>query len=521
MIQPKFFQSLRFRLLATVSAVTMISSLVVEYVVRKPLTDLIYEEYRSKAQALVNSLATSTQDTILSRDVSTIQGFIDEYKSIAGVAFIYVEDEKGKVIAHTFSPTFPPELTSESQIFIAFEAIGKSQIKERILLISGKRRLEVTKPILGGLLGVAHVGMDLERIESTIGLATKKGLIFGLLLAAIGMLIDLAILTFVVRKIRHLIAIMLKVVHGGDLDQTVPNFGRDEIGSLAQVFNSLLQEVKKGRINLESKVAARTEQLTASNMHLNATITDLENARMSLISSSKLAALGEMAGGIAHEINNPLAIIDGSARMLAVIIKRDKVDSEKVDRIVGTIEATVVRISRIVCGLRSFARDGANDPMEVTSVASLVEHSLALCNERFKAHSIELVIGAIDPGLMVNCRATQLEQVLLNLLSNAHDAVEALALKWVKVEVHDLHQKVEITITDSGKGIPHEIREKIMQPFFTTKSIGKGTGLGLSLSKGIVEAHGGCLSLDAKCENTRFVIQVDKQPEATALKRAS
>jgi signal transduction histidine kinase len=100
--------------------------------------------------------------------------------------------------------------------------------------------------------------------------------------------------------------------------------------------------------------------------------------------------------------------------------------------------------------------------------------------------------------------------VILNLLNNAVDAVGPLADKWVEVQVKGIGEEVEISVMDSGSGIPEKLRDKIGQPFFTTKTIGQGTGLGLSISKGIVEAHGGRLSLDLECEHTRFLVRLPK-----------
>ncbi|HEX4924120.1 MAG TPA: ATP-binding protein, partial [Bdellovibrionales bacterium] len=123
--------------------------------------------------------------------------------------------------------------------------------------------------------------------------------------------------------------------------------------------------------------------------------------------------------------------------------------------------------------------------------------------------------------LVIACRPTQISQVLLNLLNNAHDAVAEQTEKWVKLDVRDLGDSVELSVTDSGAGIPPEIQEKIMQPFFTTKQIGEGTGLGLSISKGLVDSHHGQLRLDAKSKNTRFVVLLPKTQQPADMKGAA
>jgi signal transduction histidine kinase len=110
---------------------------------------------------------------------------------------------------------------------------------------------------------------------------------------------------------------------------------------------------------------------------------------------------------------------------------------------------------------------------------------------------------------------------LLNLIGNSFDAVQELPEKWIKVNICDLGKEVEISVTDSGLGIPEAIREKITQPFFTTKEIGKGTGLGLSISRGIVESHNGRLFVDATCANTRIVVVLPKLQDAKTGRRAA
>lgn len=237
----------------------------------------------------------------------------------------------------------------------------------------------------------------------------------------------------------------------------------------------------------------------------------LEGERARVAFSSKMATLGEMAGGIAHEINNPVTIIDGYATQLSVWVDQEPFDKLRVKVQAKKISDTVMRIARIVRGLRTFSRDGTHDPLQRTEIRSLVEDTLGLCTEKFRINDIKLFTPtAADMALAIDCRPTELSQVLLNLLFNAKDAVSDLAEKWVKLEIVDVSDFIELSVTDSGRGIPLEIRERMMQPFFTTKDVGQGTGLGLSISRGIVEAHGGRLYYDEKSPNTRFVVVIPK-----------
>ncbi|RZA20867.1 MAG: PAS domain-containing protein [Proteobacteria bacterium] len=231
--------------------------------------------------------------------------------------------------------------------------------------------------------------------------------------------------------------------------------------------------------------------------------------REKLVASSKMSSLGEMAGGVAHEINNPLTIIIGQANRLRRKLERGTVTPTDISVELTKIESTAHRIAKIIKGLRSFSRDSENDPMELTSVNQILDDTLELCQEKIKHNSIKLSIGQVSQA-KIRCRPGQISQVVLNLLSNATDAVETLNERWIKIETDTDESRGEIliSVTDSGNGIDKTIWDKLMQPFFTTKDVGKGTGLGLSISRGITEAHGGSLQYDRGSEHTRFLLRL-------------
>jgi signal transduction histidine kinase len=228
------------------------------------------------------------------------------------------------------------------------------------------------------------------------------------------------------------------------------------------------------------------------------------------VGSSKMASLGEMAAGIAHEINNPLAIISGHAQQLKDMVETGDLVKSEMATLADKVDQTALRISKIIRSLRFFARDGQEDPFEEASVRDIVNDTLEFCKQRFLCHSIDLKMQDISGDLMLECRAVQIGQVLLNLLNNAHDAVEQLPERWIELCVEDAGENVRICVTDSGAGIAFELRNKILEPFFTTKEVGKGTGLGLSISKGIVESHRGNLYVDGSSPHTRFVMELPK-----------
>ncbi len=226
------------------------------------------------------------------------------------------------------------------------------------------------------------------------------------------------------------------------------------------------------------------------------------------IHSARLAELGTMAGSIAHEINNPLAVILAKTNMILYYLKMDPLPKEKVSLTLTKINETVGRITKIVRGLRMFSRNSENDPFLEHNLDEIIDDTLTWCKPRIDQLGIELSCELRTSHARVNCHDSQLSQVILNLCNNAIDAIEHHEEKWVKIQTSVKDGFIELSITDSGHGIPPEVAEKMMAPFFTTKEHGKGTGLGLSISYGIIQSHSGHLLLDQTCQNTRFIIRL-------------
>ncbi len=235
----------------------------------------------------------------------------------------------------------------------------------------------------------------------------------------------------------------------------------------------------------------------------------IENQKIKMVEASRLSSLGEIAGGIAHEINNPLTIILGTSQHLRKLHSRNELAPEVLLEKLAKIESTADRIVRIVKSLKFFARDGSEDLYSHCPLGTIVHETLELCQEKIKNFSVNLSVASI-PDVTIECRPVQISQVLLNLLTNAFDAVHDSEEKLIMIEFEVTEKLVRIFVKDSGLGIPNANSEKIFIPFFTTKDIGKGTGLGLSLSKGIIESHGGRLTFLANLKMTTFVIELPK-----------
>jgi C4-dicarboxylate-specific signal transduction histidine kinase len=232
---------------------------------------------------------------------------------------------------------------------------------------------------------------------------------------------------------------------------------------------------------LEAQVKMRTQQ-------------SLQNA--------KLASLGEMAAGIAHEINNPLAIISGNI----TLIKKFKDDPIKFEAKCETISKSADRISKIVKGLKKFSRSSDGAEYSIKPVSDILNEVILMTDMKSKRHDTPIEFN-IQTQANILCDEVEIEQVLINLINNGMDAVQKLPEKWMKVNLFEENNQVVIQLIDSGSGISTDIEQKLFEPFFTTKVVGEGTGLGLSISKGILDEHKASIKLNRTFKNTCFEIR--------------
>lgn len=231
-----------------------------------------------------------------------------------------------------------------------------------------------------------------------------------------------------------------------------------------------------------------------------------------LLGQSKYSELGMMSAGIAHEINNPLAVIQARTTQL-LRIYRDSNKQQDISDGLQQILYTSERINRTIQGVREFVHQDEKGPMSEIELKALVDDVLAFCGQRMKNHGINLRFYGLENFSVIGNKI-QLEQVILNLLNNSFDAIEYLPDKWIEISAHQTGDKVQVYVKDSGNGIPPEIASRIMEPFYSTKDLGKGTGLGLALARGIAEKHGGTLQYLSNTAHTTFMLELPRELES-------
>jgi signal transduction histidine kinase len=218
-----------------------------------------------------------------------------------------------------------------------------------------------------------------------------------------------------------------------------------------------------------------------------------------LVHASNMIALGEMSATIAHEINNPLQSLS-----LQLTVLKDDVHETKHD-LIKKMNETIYKMGNMIHSLKHLSNKDHDLPKEKFILSEVIKDVIRTSSDKMKEHGINLYIEG-NSLFSVRGHSLQFTQVLVNLLNNSVEAVRELDDKWIRIEVAEKSQFLQVSVTDSGKGIPDEISSKIMNPFFTTKVNGGGTGLGLSISRSILEKNKGRLYYDTNAENTKFIM---------------
>jgi signal transduction histidine kinase len=231
---------------------------------------------------------------------------------------------------------------------------------------------------------------------------------------------------------------------------------------------------------------------------------EIESAKSRLIQSEKMSAFGQMSAGIAHEVKNPLAGILGYAQMS----KKKLPQGHEVLPYIEIIEKETVRCKEIVENLMKFARQ-EKAMMSRIDINKTVKDSIRLVEHQLSISGIKVVqVFALDGApIWIKGNSNQIQQVMMNLMLNAQQAMENKGTLTISTHFDSENQKVLLMVSDTGHGMPADVKQRIFEPFFTTKGLGKGTGLGLAVSLGIIKDHGGVIDVEsAEGKGTTFTL---------------
>ncbi len=343
------------------------------------------------------------------------------------------------------------------------------------------------------VLGVLDVTMDLAPVDREIRWLKIRAVFTGVLEIS---LISVFMLLFIRRVVGRPIDQLIdgtKAVAAMELDHPIEVKTSCELGDLARSFDAMRLRLKEAKVEgehftqrLEAKVAERTVQL--------------EQTQRELARSERLASLGHLAASVAHEINNPVSGVLNLSTLMQRVLRDDGIPEGRVEefrRYLAQISSETSRVGRIVSDLLSFSRKSRREPAALP-LNDIVRSTLALV-----AHKADLAGVRLEPRLAqelppIVCDGSQIEQVVTNLVLNGIEAVARGGRVTVSTEADPSGRSVLLVVSDTGTGIRKEDLPRIFDPFFTTKGDAKGVGLGLAVVYGIVEAHGGDISVDSE-----------------------
>jgi signal transduction histidine kinase len=492
---------------------------------------VIKEALLKRAQSLAANLAHNGRLGVLARDTNGLSELASGIAMEEDIVYAMVVDKDGTILGHSLShkvnqkAAIPDDLTgfvTDAEMrdsaggatgdlihFITPVETIKQDLSREELLLPDDDMSNISNPYSHRKdarveqIGKVVLGVSLLGIERTMA---RVQLIVAILAMGIGCASVVAVYGMaraVVIPIKRLVRATEKIA-AGDLSHMVEAKGGDEVAELARSFNRMVmdlrgyhEEVENYSRTLEEKVRERTADLEQANKSLRET-------QAQLIQASKMAAMGQFGAGVAHELNQPLAGISGYTDLLLL-----KMETETPEwRYAKKIEDQCVRMTKIVNNLRTFARQSKFEYAE-TDVNQPIDDALMLLGEQLRSHNIK-VKRDLSPNLpKVLADANQLEQVFLNLVSNAKDAIDPRGSGTITIRSRQSASAdfVEVLVVDTGTGMDSTTLSDIFNPFFTTKDVGKGTGLGLSISLGIIEDHGGRIEVHSvKDQGTAFRI---------------
>ena len=312
----------------------------------------------------------------------------------------------------------------------------------------------------------------------------------------------------------------MSLITGGMRTATVTTLGPSVLFEIsAVVFEKIFERFPKTMHNLlvtfDARLRRHNDIVVDQFLKMKTQFKELEDSHKRLLLSDKMANIGLLTAGIAHEINNPLFVITGYLDVLKEILQKGEISIEELEGIAAKLDTASTSILKLVSGIKTYARIEETDPIPI-DLNSAIQESLDLVSFLYRQDNIELKTGLSQESPMILGNIGKLQQVLMNLLSNAQDAMESSPSKIISVDTYEETDKVVVTVTDTGCGIEPENIQYVFARSYTTKPVGKGSGMGLDLVHQIVEEMDGSIGVESevsKGTTFRMVFPGYKDPQ--------
>ncbi len=536
--------NLRTQFVIPIAAMLILSMLVISgYLIRRQSESYLHE-LETRGQTIAQMLALNAESGVLFESARELDDLLTVLKRFKDVQYGIIRNHDSVVLSlagnkaiTSKSPEAPPLSepddepgSARHQFFI--DSTGKEVLVVIVPVVTRKKAVDRENlGITGGITSASVADESVEEIGSVeIGLSTsdvttmiedaQMAVIFLTVFVLLFTVLVVAVIVSAITKPITELVVVTDQISRGDLSQMAKIERTDEIGHLANTFNSMIVSLRQSRDEIEGynrtlqeKIVDRTRQL--------------EEAQTALIQSEKMSAIGQLAAGVAHELNNPLGGILGYAQFTLEKLQKNvpgKTTAREVEsyvRYVTDIEVQARRCKQIVQNLLRFSRSSRTMEFVPVDLNKVIEETVTFMEHQLHMNQIELKLE-LEPALpLVQGNAGQLQQVFTNLIINAmHASSPGASITLVSrysPAVGEFGGAVELLFIDGGHGIPQENIKKIFEPFFTTKEIGKGTGLGLSVSYGIVKEHGGEITVASTVgKGTTFIVVLPVQKIAPA-----
>lgn len=439
------------------------------------------DELQQRSLYISRTISERAINQLLFDDIVGLNNLVNEMKSVdASVEYVFILDRNLEVKAHTFEEYFPVELMN-------FQDITRDEIRTVLIQPAGSNEIirDITLPLLEGRAGYARVGLT----EVHIGQAINRAVSILIWMVVVFFIAGIAMTMAFSYMLTHPIKSISQIAENIDLD-TIQHrrvqFARRYPGALEKPLSHLPADELDTLVDKFNEMVDRLQKAYG----------ELESAQKKLVQSEKMASIGSLAAGVAHEVNNPLA---GLMHCLKRIAKNPR-NCEEIVRYSDLMQEATKKIEKVMKGLLSFARQ-PEQSFAVTGLGEMVENAILLASHKLGRKKIVILQNHSNPEIKLRVNKNRLEQVFLNLLLNSIDAIsdklktspgfagEIIFSSW------PADKQLIMTIEDNGSGIRPEDIEKITDPFFTTKTHAEGTGLGLSISMGIIKEHGGDMEI--------------------------
>jgi signal transduction histidine kinase len=528
------FSSLRFKAMVAISGLIIFASAILSAFLFNHLRTEVKLEVLKRGETTVRHIANSCEYGVLTENSMELSTVLEALTLQDDIVYAVVQDSAGNVLAQ-FDQFNAEELVKwiASRDFAKHYSSDTSETSYRTVPELKLDIVDFTFPVrtrtfdisledLGATaidddsfaasldkIGLVRIGISLEEMYNKI-YDTAKMIVLIMILVTLAVIVLTTLMVNVIIKPIDDLVVATERIAEGDLSHLVKGGSLDEISRLASAFNVMVESLRNSREEiemynrtLELKIAERTAELEA--------------AQTQLVQSEKMSAIGQLAAGVAHELNNPMGGILGYAQFALEKISKatpedmTTKDIDSLHRYLSDIEQQARRCRSIIKNLLKFSRSSDKKEWEEFDLNSMLDDTISLIQHQLDLNNIELTRDFAKDLPALNGSASQLQQVFTNLILNAQHAMPEGGKLFITTRqsprLGEFSGCAEVIIEDTGSGIETEHINKIFEPFFTTKETGKGTGLGLSITYGIVKEHGGDITVQSEPgKGTKFTV---------------